>query len=410
MTDSDNEFTWMMQKSLFQGSQLLNIGMFVAAGLLGGQPVMAQADALAIPQPTSQPTIELPAVQPAPAAPTVVPEVIQPVRPNSVVPDTIDTPAATPGAASYGTVFMETEPAAPAAEAPAVDVISPTDYSNALIDTTDYNVGATMPSVVLSERSSGCEFSLQAGAQVANAACGGARLAASIANGIAPGQSSGGTFGSRAIAGIPGFQLPGGTTTAGRDYYNDAVRSVVQLQLGETFVFPLTVPASITSLFGWRIHPIFADRRFHTGTDLGAPMGTPVVATQAGRVTLSDYLGGYGLTVMLRHNDNTLESRYAHLSRLLVQPGEWVDQGEVIGLVGSTGNSTGPHLHFELRRLTANGWAIVNPDSVLKQTLGTLVQVLGNPLGAIASNPVLEVSSTETTQGLPFRPAQPNAN
>jgi murein DD-endopeptidase MepM/ murein hydrolase activator NlpD len=186
----------------------------------------------------------------------------------------------------------------------------------------------------------------------------------------------------------------------------------VQLQLGEKFIFPLSMPAPLTSLFGWRMHPIFGARRFHTGTDVGAPTGTSVVATQSGRVTLSDYAGGYGLMVVLRHNNDTLESRYAHLSRLLVQVGEWVEQGEVIGLVGSTGNSTGPHLHFELRQLTNNGWVVLNPDSLLKQTLNTLVQAMGNSLVALSDTSNLELSSKKTVplEGLPFRPAQPHAN
>ena len=163
------------------------------------------------------------------------------------------------------------------------------------------------------------------------------------------------------------------------------------------------------------MHPIFGVRRFHSGTDVGAPLGTPVVATQSGRVSLADVAGGYGLMVVLRHNDDTLESRYAHLSQLLVQAGEWVEQGEVIGLVGSTGNSTGPHLHFELRQLTENGWIALNPDSLLKQTLGTLVQALGNSLVALSGNSTIETANAssdraESWQSLPFRPAQPQAN
>ena len=246
---------------------------------------------------------------------------------------------------------------------------------------------------------------------MSNAACNQvSQFTSAIANGIVSAQP-------RTNAGpinIPGMQLPGATTAASRDYYNQATQAVVNLQLGEKFIFPLSLPASLTSLFGWRIHPIFGVRRFHSGTDLGAPMGTPVVATQAGRVSLSDFLGGYGLTVILRHNNDTLESRYAHLSRLLVQPGEQVEQGEVIGLVGSTGNSTGPHLHFELRQLTETGWVVLNPDSLLKQTLGTLVQALGNSLVALSDNSTVKASNEKNAasslQGLPFRPAQPHAN
>jgi murein DD-endopeptidase MepM/ murein hydrolase activator NlpD len=83
--------------------------------------------------------------------------------------------------------------------------------------------------------------------------------------------------------------------------------------------------------------PDFGDQRFHAGTDLGAPLGTPVLAAQAGQVAVSDFLGGYGLTVILRHGNEVLEKPLCLLSQLLVQPGEWVEQGDVIGLVGQYG-------------------------------------------------------------------------
>jgi murein DD-endopeptidase MepM/ murein hydrolase activator NlpD len=125
--------------------------------------------------------------------------------------------------------------------------------------------------------------------------------------------------------------------------------------------FPLPIPAALTSAFGWRIHPIFGDRRFHAGIDLGAPQGTPVIAAVSGRVAVADYMGGYGLTVVLENQNVALRNLYAHLSGIAVQPGTWVEQGSVIGWVGSTGNSTGPHLHFEAQQLTANGWVAVDP-------------------------------------------------
>jgi len=125
--------------------------------------------------------------------------------------------------------------------------------------------------------------------------------------------------------------------------------------------FPLPIPAALTSAFGWRIHPIFGDRRFHAGIDLGAPQGTPVIAAVSGQVAVANYMGGYGLTVVLENQDVALRNLYAHLSGIAVQPGAWVEQGTVIGWVGSTGNSTGPHLHFEAQQLTANGWVAVDP-------------------------------------------------
>ncbi len=140
--------------------------------------------------------------------------------------------------------------------------------------------------------------------------------------------------------------------------------------------FPLAVPAAITSAFGWRIHPITGTQRFHSGTDLGAPMGTPVLAAYAGKVAIADFLGGYGLSVLLSHNHGKQESRYAHLSEVLVQPGAWVEQGSVIGRVGSTGNSTGPHLHFEMLQATPQGWVAVDPGVELQSALARLVQAL----------------------------------
>jgi hypothetical protein len=125
--------------------------------------------------------------------------------------------------------------------------------------------------------------------------------------------------------------------------------------------FPLPTPAEITSLFGWRVHPITRDRRLHTGVDLGAPMGTPVLAALSGQVVVADAMGGYGLTVVIENQSIPQRNLYAHLSGIAVQPGAQVAQGSVIGWVGSTGNSTGPHLHFETQALTTNGWVAVDP-------------------------------------------------
>ncbi|MBF2066889.1 MAG: M23 family metallopeptidase [Calothrix sp. C42_A2020_038] len=138
-------------------------------------------------------------------------------------------------------------------------------------------------------------------------------------------------------------------------------------------IFPLSVPASITSIFGWRRHPITGDVRFHSGTDLGAAMGTPVVAAFTGQVEVADFIGGYGLTAVLNHN-GAVQTLYGHMSQLFVQPGQWVQQGTVIGLVGSTGNSTGPHLHFEVRRLTPEGWVATDPGVYLQYALSQLRQ------------------------------------
>jgi murein DD-endopeptidase MepM/ murein hydrolase activator NlpD len=104
----------------------------------------------------------------------------------------------------------------------------------------------------------------------------------------------------------------------------------------------------LSSGFGMRRHPILGGWRPHLGVDLAAPTGTPVRATRDGRVGAAGWRGGYGLSVELEHSQG-LETRYGHMSRLNVVRGQRVQRGEVIGWVGSTGLSTGPHLHYETR-------------------------------------------------------------
>ena len=112
--------------------------------------------------------------------------------------------------------------------------------------------------------------------------------------------------------------------------------------------------ASISSGFGYRIHPILRAVRFHAGIDLARPAGTRVLAATAGIVTRAGWASGYGLMVAINHGGG-VETRYAHLSSVAVGPGQRLGKGDLIGLVGSTGRSTGPHLHYEVRR---NGRAV----------------------------------------------------
>jgi murein DD-endopeptidase MepM/ murein hydrolase activator NlpD len=130
---------------------------------------------------------------------------------------------------------------------------------------------------------------------------------------------------------------------------------------GNGMIFPLPIAVPITSGFGWRIHPISGDRRFHTGLDLGAPFGTPVLSAMAGRVVQAGEMGGYGLAVIVEAASGQEQNLYGHLSAIAVRPGDQVAQGAVLGLVGSTGNSTGPHLHFETLLPTTGGWTAVDP-------------------------------------------------
>jgi murein DD-endopeptidase MepM/ murein hydrolase activator NlpD len=108
------------------------------------------------------------------------------------------------------------------------------------------------------------------------------------------------------------------------------------------------VPGGVSSGFGYRIHPIYGDRRMHTGVDMNAGCGEPIRAAAAGRVFLADWRGGYGLTVMIDHGGG-LSTLYAHESSVVVAYNGQVGAGEVIGYAGSTGTSTSCHLHFEVR-------------------------------------------------------------
>lgn len=104
----------------------------------------------------------------------------------------------------------------------------------------------------------------------------------------------------------------------------------------------------VTSGFGYRNHPILGGLRFHAGIDIARPAGTRVIASSDGRVVQAGWASGYGLLVTIDHGRG-LQTRYAHLSSLGVAPGQQVRRGDVLGSVGSTGRSTGPHLHYELR-------------------------------------------------------------
>ena len=121
----------------------------------------------------------------------------------------------------------------------------------------------------------------------------------------------------------------------------------------------MPVNGRVTSGFGSRFHPILGYRRMHAGLDLAARYGSPIVAAADGRVTSSGWAGGYGNMVKIAHFDH-IDTMYGHMSRIVVRAGAMVRQGQVIGYVGSTGLSTGPHLHYEVLK---NGRP-VNPTSV----------------------------------------------
>lgn len=122
-----------------------------------------------------------------------------------------------------------------------------------------------------------------------------------------------------------------------------------------TTFFSWPVRGAITSPYGWR------RSGFHHGTDISARYGDPIQAAAAGTVSFTGYRGVYGKMIVIRHSDGS-ETLYAHLSSIAVSTGQTVKRGEVIGKIGTTGNSTGPHLHFEVKK----GRKYINPVSVLR--------------------------------------------
>jgi murein DD-endopeptidase MepM/ murein hydrolase activator NlpD len=151
-------------------------------------------------------------------------------------------------------------------------------------------------------------------------------------------------------------------STRRRDALENATKRGSAAYLGNgTLPGGMPVNASyISSGFGLRIHPLLGISRGHSGIDLPAPYGSPIRATSDGVVDSAGWRGGYGQAVEIDHGKG-VQSRYAHMSRMAVYPGQAVRKGDVIGYVGSTGLSTGPHLHYEIR---ING-AAVNPFGTL---------------------------------------------
>jgi murein DD-endopeptidase MepM/ murein hydrolase activator NlpD len=119
-----------------------------------------------------------------------------------------------------------------------------------------------------------------------------------------------------------------------------------QVQGSGQFIWPVNGP--VTSPFGYRMHPIFGRMIGHTGIDIGVDSGTPVHAADSGTVVDAGWMGGYGYAVLIDHG-NGFATLYGHNERVIVSAGQHVSQGQVISYSGSTGNSTGPHVHFEVR-------------------------------------------------------------
>jgi murein DD-endopeptidase MepM/ murein hydrolase activator NlpD len=124
------------------------------------------------------------------------------------------------------------------------------------------------------------------------------------------------------------------------------------------------VEGQVTGSFGERIDPFNGEGAFHSGVDIGTSYGHPIVAPADGVVTVTDTMGGYGKTIMINHG-NGISTRYGHLSGFAVTAGQRVQRGEVIGYVGESGRSTGPHLHYEVRINDTP----VNPYKYLRMTV-----------------------------------------
>jgi murein DD-endopeptidase MepM/ murein hydrolase activator NlpD len=146
-------------------------------------------------------------------------------------------------------------------------------------------------------------------------------------------------------------------TANGRSEWNDAATADRPVPVSAGMTWP--VAGRITSYFGYRYHPILHFSRFHAGIDFGASWGSPIVAAADGQVVGAGWAGGYGRQVRIAHGGGLMTS-YSHMSEIVAAPGSFVHAGQLIGYVGSSGLSTGPHLHYEVRR----DGAAVNPLSV----------------------------------------------
>lgn len=145
--------------------------------------------------------------------------------------------------------------------------------------------------------------------------------------------------------------------------YSDSVSNIKNRIEAIIDGIPVGAPVigRLTSHYGRRLSPFGRNSDFHTGIDIATDFNSPVVASANGEILFAGYKGSYGRTVLIRHN-NGIETLYAHLSRIEVKAGEKVNRGKRIGLLGSSGKSTGPHLHYEVRH---NGQPI-NPKGYIE--------------------------------------------
>lgn len=160
-------------------------------------------------------------------------------------------------------------------------------------------------------------------------------------------------------------ELTSETLTVGQQLFLPGVgldQKTLQSRMGELFMVPITSKFRWTSPYGWRADPFTGVRSFHTGTDMACPEGTPILAAMSGRISEVGNNRTYGNYIIINHG-NGYQTVYAHMAKAISKKGQWVTQGSKIGLVGSTGYSTGPHLHFMVYK---NGNRI-DPMTVLKK-------------------------------------------
>ena len=167
------------------------------------------------------------------------------------------------------------------------------------------------------------------------------------------------------------------------------------------FYYPLPEVMEVTSPFGWRTHPIYGDRRLHSGEDLGAPEGMPVLSAHSGYVRYADWSDGYGNMIIVEYADGKYQTLYAHLSEILVQNGEAVRARQVIGKVGATGGVTGAHLHFELLKKASGDFEPIDPAAQIKAVEAYVAVKPNDP------EQHSDISQTQAVLPLPPESAEP---
>ncbi|MDX2243420.1 MAG: peptidoglycan DD-metalloendopeptidase family protein [Leptolyngbyaceae cyanobacterium bins.302] len=175
------------------------------------------------------------------------------------------------------------------------------------------------------------------------------------------------------------------------------------------FYYPLPEVVEFTSPFGYRTHPIYGDRRLHSGLDLGAPEGMPVLSAHSGYVRYADWGSGYGKMVIVEYADGQYQTLYAHLSEILVREGEAVRPRQVIGKVGSTGGVTGPHLHFELLRKEGGDFTPIDPGNQVKSVEAFVAVRPSDPTQpsnppAVAAKPAETEPESKKSEAKPSQP------